>query len=256
MLKLLSYPRAFLLIPFIIVWTGFCSAIVLLGLIVGIHKEVIWKYWIRPVWTRVLLVCSGVRVHVKGAEKLPKNVGALYLFNHTSHYDIPVIFFGSPRFCNFGSKSELFSIPLFGWAIRMTGALEIERSNRTKVIQIYKEAEVRVKNGEIFALAPEGTRRPGHGTLGDFKSGPFFFAVNSHMPIIPLLLVGCEDVIKKHSIMINWGRWRTDVTFELLDPIYPDQSGEAQIPELKTKVFEVMQRSLRERWQQRGETTL
>ncbi|MCC6138799.1 MAG: 1-acyl-sn-glycerol-3-phosphate acyltransferase, partial [Bdellovibrionaceae bacterium] len=167
----------------------------------------------------------------------------------TSHYDIPVIFYGSPKYSNFGAKSELFNIPVFGRAIRMSGALEIERSNRQKVMRIYKEAELRVANGESFSLAPEGTRRAGFGTLGEFKSGPFFFAVNSKMPIVPMMLVGCEKVVKKHSLFINIGAWKRDVIFELLPPIYPDfEKGEEQIPELKDKVRKIMLTYLEERW--------
>jgi 1-acyl-sn-glycerol-3-phosphate acyltransferase len=248
MLKLLSYPRAILLIPFIVVWTAFCSAIVIFLLVIGIRKEVVWENWISVVWARWLLWLSGVRVKIVGAEKLPKDRGFLYLFNHTSHYDIPVIFFASPKFCNFGAKSELFSIPIFGRAIRMTGALEIERNNREKVIKIYKQAEKRVAEGEVFALAPEGTRRPGMGTLGDFKLGPFFFAVNSKMPIVPMLLVGCEQVVEKHSVLINWGCWKRDVLFEILDPIYPEEQNESDIPELKNKVHTIMREALEARW--------
>lgn len=240
MLKILSYIRAILLMPFIVVWTLVCSILVILFALIGMKPV---SHSVCRFWAKVLLFMSGVELEIKGLEKLPRG-GFLYVFNHTSHYDIPVIFVSSPNYPHFGAKSELFAIPFFGQAMKAMGALPIERKNRAKVIQIYREAEHRVTRGEVFALAPEGTRQPGGGTLGEFKSGPFFFAVNSHMPIVPIILAGCERVIKKHSILINWGKWKSRVAFEILDPVYPVGDSEDQVPELKNKVREAMLDSL------------
>lgn len=245
-----AYIRAVFLMVLIPLWTVLYSMVVIVELLAGFKRDTV-TYGITKIWGGSVLWMSGVWVRILGAENVPQDKGFLYVFNHTSHYDIPVIFFSTPKFCNFGAKSELFSIPFFGRAIRMTGALEIERNNREKVMRIYRESEKRVANGEAFALAPEGTRRPGFGTLGDFKSGPFFFAVNSKMPIIPIVLVGNELVIKKHSIFINVGAWKRDVIFEILPPIYPDFTrGEEQVPELKQHVHRVMQARLEEWWNQ------
>lgn len=250
MATLFSYIRAVFLMVFIPFWTVFYSCVVIVQLSLGARKAFVVR-GISQIWAKWVLIASGVKVKIIGAENLPKDQGFLYLFNHTSHYDIPVIFYASPKFCNFGAKSELFSIPFFGRAIRMTGALEIERSNREKVMRIYRESEKRVAAGEAFALAPEGTRKPGKGTLGDFKSGPFFFAVNSKMPIIPIILVGCELVVKKHSIFINTGKFSRQVIFEILPPIFPDfTKGEEQVNALKEKVHTIMQNRLKEWWSQ------
>lgn len=195
----------------------------------------------------MILLVSGVDVEVRGAHKMPQG-GCLYLFNHTSHYDILVIFAHSPRFCYFGAKSELFSIPVFGSAIRKAGALPIERRNREKVMQVYKDAEKRVKQGDVFALAPEGTRREGRGTLGDFKSGPFFFAVNAQMPMVPLVLIGCENVLSKKALLPNWGVWKQKVVMEILEPIYPQGYSEEQVPFLKQKARQEMLDCLQKHW--------
>lgn len=248
MMIVFAYIRAVVLMVIMPLWTALYSIVVIVQLLLGIKKETV-TWGIAKIWARSTLWMSGVRVKLIGLENVPMDKGFLYLFSHTSHYDIPVIFFSTPKFCNFGAKSELFNIPFFGRAIRMTGALEIERTNREKVIRIYRESEKRVANGEAFALAPEGTRRSGFGTLGDFKSGPFFFAVNSKMPIIPIIIVGNELVIKKHSIFINVGAWKRDVIFEVLAPIYPDFTrGEEQIPELKNHVHEIMKARLAKWW--------
>jgi 1-acyl-sn-glycerol-3-phosphate acyltransferase len=245
-LQMLSYPRSILGALFAVFWTLICSVIVIAIIIFTGRKEKA-AFAISQIWAKVILKFSGVEVEVRGAEKMPSG-GCLYLFNHTSHYDILVIFAHSPRFCYFGAKSELFSIPVFGSAIRKAGALPIERRNREKVMQVYKDAEKRVKQGDVFALAPEGTRCDGRGKLGEFKSGPFFFAVNTQMPLVPLVLIGCENVLAKKAILVNWGVWKQKVIMEILDPIYPQGLSEEQVPFLKQKVRQEMTDCLQKHW--------
>lgn len=246
MLQLLSYVRALFITPFAILWTLVSSFLVLGCVGLGFSKQALF-YTIQSLWSNVILFVSGVKVDVRGTDKLPPG-GFLYVFNHTSHYDILAIFSGTPRICYFGAKAELFKIPLFGKAIVAGGALKIERSNRSKVMQVYKEAEKRVAEGDVFALAPEGTRQPGHGELGPFKSGPFFFAVNAKMPIVPVVLVGAEKVMSKKDVFVNWGHWKQTIIMECLDPIFPEGTSDEEVHRLKDLTYQKMSTRLREYW--------
>ncbi|MBY0385510.1 1-acyl-sn-glycerol-3-phosphate acyltransferase [bacterium] len=244
--KLLSYPRAIIGALFIVLWTLICSVVVISVIVITGRKEKA-AFATSILWSRTILFFHGVEVELRGRENLPAT-GCLYLFNHTSHFDILAIFSASPRLCYFGAKSELFSIPVFGSAIRKAGALPIERKNREKVMQVYRDAEKRVQDGDVFALAPEGTRCDGRGTLAEFKSGPFFFAVNAQMPLVPLVLIGCENVLPKHALLANWGVWKQKVIMEILTPIYPLGRDEAQVPSLKEKSREAMLACLKKHW--------
>jgi 1-acyl-sn-glycerol-3-phosphate acyltransferase len=248
LLKILSYPRSLLMVVFLPLWTLICSVLVFVTILLTGRKESA-AFATSVIWSRLLIFLSGVEVELRGAENLPKS-GFLYVFNHTSHYDILAIFSASPRYCYFGAKSELFSIPVFGHAIRIAGALPIERKNREKVMRVYKEAEQRVLQGDVFALAPEGTRFSGHGTLGEFKSGPFFFAVNAQMPIVPLVLVGCEKVLPKGGVLANWGVWKQKVIIEILPAILPDGRSETQVIQLKDSTRQAMLACLKKLWNQ------
>lgn len=242
MIKILAHVRAILLMPFIIIWTAGCSLIVISMQIISLPKRR-FADRMSKFWADVLLFFSGVKLHVHGLEHLPQG-GFLYIFNHTSHYDIPVMFSASPMFPHFGAKSELYSVPIFGQTMKVMGALPIERKNREKVMQIYKEAEARVAKGDVFALAPEGTRQPGGGQLGAFKSGPFFFSVNAHMPIVPVVIVNCEKIIPKHSLLVNKNKLIQDVHVYFLEPIMPDKYSEETIADFKTFAREKMQATL------------
>jgi 1-acyl-sn-glycerol-3-phosphate acyltransferase len=129
--------------------------------------------------------------------------------------DIPVLYAYFPRSFRFGAKIELFKIPFFGKAMELCGVLPIDRSNRNKVMQVYENAIARVKKGEAFALAPEGTRQK-EATLGRFKRGPFEFAINAQMDIVPVVLAGAYDVLPKDGVLINVGRWRRKVIVQIL----------------------------------------
>lgn len=248
MMKLLCYIRALFMAPWIVVWTGLCSTVVLILFALRLPTARVGRI-IADIWADPMLWLSGVQLEIRGEENLPEG-GFLYLFNHTSHYDIPVMFTGCPKFPHFGAKIELFSIPIFGRAIKAFGALPIERSNRQKVMQVYREAERRVRAGDVFALAPEGTRQGGFGQLGVFKSGPFFFAVNAQMPLVPVVIAGCEKVIPKHGLLVGKNQWKQKVIMEFLPPTYPDGRSEEQVPFLKEKIHSQMAQRLGEIWSQ------
>lgn len=234
MLKILLYLRAVFLLFFIVIHTAYCSVIVITLLFVRAPRWLTDKA-IGGLWCGPLLYCCGIEVELTGAENVPKDKGFLYLFTHSSHLDIPVLFNKTPKSFNFGAKTSLFKIPIFGDAIRLAGTLPITRDDRDKVIEVYRQAEKRVQNGEAFALAPEGGRRSG-GEIKDFKSGPFIFAINAKMPLVPVVLCGLDLCLKKGSLLINTDRWKRKVGMSILPAIDVSNIPIEQMKELKEKV--------------------
>lgn len=174
-------------------------------------------YLCKWVWAGPIMRLAGIQIEYREDPGLPDK-GFLYLFNHTSFNDIIAMVAALPKPPMFGAKAELFKIPFFGPAMRAVGILPIHRDQREKVLQLYKEAKTRVENGESFALAPEGTRRDGD-ELGRFKKGPFIFAVNSEMPIVPLVIAGARQTQPKGSYLMNVGRWKRKMIIHALAPI-------------------------------------
>lgn len=196
----------------------------------------ILHFWVTP-----MLWASGVRISARGLERIrDRKKGFLILFNHSSLMDIPVLFKAIPRTFNFGAKIELFKVPFFGRAMELCGALPIDRGNRNKVMQIYKNAIARVDNGESFALAPEGTRQS-NPELGRFKRGPFEFAVNAQMDLVPVVIVGAFHVLSRSSIWINAGRWRRQVLVEVLPPVSTQGLSEENLADLQERVRQQME---------------
>lgn len=172
--------------------------------------------WTLMSWSKITLWCLGTRVRVIGQDQVPKG-GCLYLFNHSSFVDIFALASCIPHI-KFGAKIELFSIPIFSQAMKAGGALPIPRQDRTKAIEILKDAEERAKAGEQFALAPEGGRSAGVGLM-PFKSGPFIFALESKIPVVPVVIRGATDVWPKGALFPGTLRLSYEIDVEILKPL-------------------------------------
>lgn len=235
LLNWLSYPRSYVMSLLIAINTFVVSVLVLSVALLTHNRDWCVKI-IRYIWARPALWLGGVYVDVRGRENLPQgNKGFLVLFNHTSLADIPILHGKFPKPLNFGAKIELFRIPIFGHAMAASGTLKIDRSNRKGVLQIYQEAIARVNNGEVFALAPEGTRQM-EPVLGRFKRGPFEFAVNAQMNIVPVLIAGALEALPKDTIWFNRGKWRRTVIMQILPAISTENLNESHYEELQNKV--------------------
>ncbi len=189
--------------------------------------------WILQNWARTQLRVAGVDLIVRGANHIPHE-GCLFLFNHTSYADIYATFGGIPRSFRFGAKIELFSVPIFGQTMRNVGVLPIARNNREEVLKVYAAAIARVKKGECFALAPEGTRQV-KPELGPYKLGPFIFGVSAQMPLVPVVIAGTQQVQPKGAWLMNTGALRRKVIVEILPPISTKGLGQEHVKELSER---------------------
>lgn len=236
MLKLLAFIRSLFLVPFVVIHTLYCSVFVITCLLLRAPRPVT-DFFIGPVWCGGMVILSGIKAVTQGIDNVPTDRGFLYLFTHSSHMDVPLLFHVSPKSFRFGAKSSLFKIPVFGYAVHLSGTLPITRENRDKVMKVYQEAEARVARGEAFALAPEGGRRVGD-EIKDFKSGPFIFAINAKMPIVPVVICGADRVLPKKSILINKDRWIRKVGVHFLPPI---DTASVDIEDMKTLKAQIRQ---------------
>lgn len=235
MIKLICSLRAILgllvFLPFTLLWSGVAILEAFL-----IHKHDL-ESWIMSIWSRICLRIFGVRLEVKGLERIPQGGGVL-LFNHTSFFDIFTLQAAYPHF-RFGAKIELFKIPLFGEAMRRFGVLPISRGRREEVFKLYQDTVTRAHNGEKFALSPEGQRNHGE-TLLPFKSGPFIFAINAQIPLIPVVIRGAHDVLPKSQFLPNSDRWRRTIQVEYLAPISSTGFTLKERNELQEKAYQAM----------------
>ncbi len=213
-MSIFSTIRSLIGALFFVVFTFIWSSFAILETFMINSRDL--ESWIISSWGRLGLKVFGVKLEVRGLENVPSG-SALFLFNHTSFFDIFALVAAYPDM-RFGAKIELFSIPLFGPAMRRMGVLPIARTRREEVFKVYEEAAERVRRGEKFSLAPEGGRNFEEKLL-PFKSGPFVFAINSGMPLVPAVIQGAHHIMGKGHWLPNRDRWSRTLTVTYLKPI-------------------------------------
>jgi 1-acyl-sn-glycerol-3-phosphate acyltransferase len=124
--------------------------------------------------------------------------------NHQSHYDIPVLYYVLGGRMRMVAKTELFSVPIFGRAIREAGMIEVDRGNHQRAIASLDTAKKQLEAGTHIWIAPEGTRSE-TGELLPFKKGGFVLALDMEAPILPITIQGTRDVLPAHGMLSRKG---------------------------------------------------
>jgi 1-acyl-sn-glycerol-3-phosphate acyltransferase len=163
-------------------------------------------FWAR-VWSRGLLLASGVRLEVERGGALDPRGRYIFMANHQSLFDIPVLLATLPGQTRFLAKHSLFRIPLFGWAIRAGGFIPVDREDRSRARDVFLAATARLRAGTSVLLFPEETRSR-DGRLLPFQRGGFLLALKSGLPIVPVGIQGTLQVQTKGTLRIRPGRVR------------------------------------------------
>lgn len=162
---------------------------------------------------------AGIRVEITGLENVPEGRSCLFLANHVSNLDPPVLFPALPGQASVMLKQELMRIPLLGTAMRMAKFVPVERARSREAAQRgVKAATQAVSAGLHFLIFPEGTRSM-HGRLQTFKRGPFYLAMETGAPVVPVAISGTEKLMPKRSAKIRSGVVRV----QMLAPIWPGE---------------------------------
>ena len=160
---------------------------------------------ISRMWARHLLEMFGVRLRLRGAGNLDPTARYVFVSNHQSHLDIPILISITRHFLTFMAKKELFFVPMFGWCLAAQGHISIDRRSPRKARESFDRAVQRLKSEEIsLVIFPEGTRTR-TGEIGDFKRGSFALAIESGLSILPIAIDGSFRVGPKGKLLVRSG---------------------------------------------------
>jgi 1-acyl-sn-glycerol-3-phosphate acyltransferase len=190
-------------------------------------------------WSRTLLRISRVRLIVEGREKIRPPGPYVFLSNHQSQFDILASVLAIPVQFRILAKKELFYIPVFGWVLKLSGFVGIDRTNRERAIRSLEEAGARIRKGRSLLIYAEGTRSP-DGKLLPFKKGGFVLAIEAGVPVIPLTILGSREVLPKGSLRIRPGT----ITVRVGEPIDPREFTVADKERLMERVRFAMSAAL------------
>src|SRR5262252_9306695 len=195
-------------------------------------------YWGGVKGVMFFVRAVGVRVRVKGRERIPQRV-CLFAANHTSSADAPAIVGAIPRRVAILLKESLFKWPIVGEAFRSVHFIPVNRGARDSAIVSVEKATEAMKAGQSFLIYPEGTRSP-DGRLQEFKKGAVVMAIKAGVSIVPMICSGAQRIMEKHSLVIHPG----EIVVEFLTPIDASQFSFEERDILNQKVHDAMAAAL------------
>lgn len=200
----------------VIIWT--ICATILLGIpvivIAAFEKNSGPLHKIAGIWARSILLAGGVNVKFRGLNHFDRDKPHVFMANHQSNFDIPVLLGCLPVQFRWLAKKELFKIPLFGLAMKKVDYISIDRSNQESAKQSLKAAAKLVHDGASVMIFPEGTRSM-DGHIQPFKKGGFHLAMDAEVPIVPIIIHGTRPIMPKKELKIISG----DVLVQALPPV-------------------------------------
>lgn len=147
-----------------------------------------------------------MEVDVTGLDRIVRGRTYVFVANHQSIYDIPILFWALPYQLRIIAKESLGRFPFLGWHLRRTGHMLVDRA-RPDRNAVFGWASALTAKGLSLIVFPEGTRSR-DGRLGRFKGGSFYLALEAGLPVVPLSVVGSRHVMLKGRLATYPGRVR------------------------------------------------
>ena len=161
--------------------------------------------WARRFWSPGAAVISGCDLTRHPGFVPEPGKPYIFMMNHQSMFDIVCAFIHVPVNLRFIAKKILQSIPFLGWYMTVTGMIFVDRRKRKEALQSLQEACDRIRSGIPILVYPEGTRSK-DGKILPFKKGPFMFALQAGVPIVPVAINGSIDIIVPGSPFVRPGK--------------------------------------------------
>jgi 1-acyl-sn-glycerol-3-phosphate acyltransferase len=223
-----------------VIWTVLCS-IASIGASV-IDRRGKMYHWLARLWSQGLLILFGVRLTVVGKKNIDHRRHYVFVSNHVSFMDIPVLLSGIDKDVRLTYRSTLTRTPIWGWALRYGHFLMIDRSSPKQAQRTIQRAIALLHRGASIQLFPEGTRSK-DGKLHVFKRGAFSLAYEAKAPIIPVAIRGVHDVMPRNSYIPKWG---VAVELHIGQPIETNRVPEAESRAEELRLMHLAEEKVRE----------
>lgn len=189
-------------------------------------------------WSRLILATSLIRVRVRGLENLDGGKHYVFVANHQSYMDIPIVFGYFPEGFRILAKASLFSIPFLGWHLRRTGNMPIGRRNVRANARRLLQAVNYIREGHSIVVFPEGGRSVGGG-IEEFRTGVFLAAIKVGAPVVPVAIAGSRHVLGRNSWHIRPGQ----VELIFTSPIETESMHRGELEELVSQVHQRIEKT-------------
>lgn len=237
MLSLLYYIFTLLQVTIL-----FIVSIIVLALTYPFDKS---RRWVHECSRCICALLYGVpplmRRTIDGVENIDKNKAYVMVMNHNSGFDIFAAY-KIPLNFRWVSKREVFRVPFMGPLLTIHGDIPIERGNAAEAMaKVLSLGKLWLSRGATVAIFPEGTRSK-TGQINRFKGGAFNLAKEAGVEILPVVMTGTNEYLKK-NYMVNW---RNRVGIRVMKPVSVEQIQSMNVKELSQMVHDDMVKTLAE----------
>ena len=184
-----------------------------------------------------MLYASGILPRIKKEGKLDPNKQYLFISNHTSTLDIPMMFYLSKKPLSFIGKESLAKWPIFGYYYRRFNVL-VDRASLRNSYKAFEQAGQKIKEGQNMVIFPEGGIINTSERLAKFKNGSFRLAVEQNVSIIPITFADNKRIFPESYLK---GRPKV-ARISIHQPI--DNCSSMTIDQLKQKVYNTIEQEL------------
>lgn len=190
-------------------------------------------------WARSLVKLTGSDIQVIGEDKIPNEGPIVFVANHQSNFDIPLMLGYLKRNKGFIAKKETEGMPIVGGWMSYLKCIFMDRTSPRAALKAIKEGIAIVKSGHAMVIFPEGTRST-DGKMNEFKAGSFKLATKAEAIIIPVTISGSYDIMKKGSMWIKPAK----VTMTVSEPVSSTQYESADSYLLREEVYKIIESHL------------
>lgn len=170
---------------------------------------------VASLWAKFLLFASGVHVSIEGLQNINPNGSYIFMANHTSYIDTPVVLANISVQFRFLAKRGLFQIPFLGTHLSRAGHIPVPREDPRAAVKTLQLAAETIQQKKISLLIfPEGGRSS-DGVLSTFKEGGAYIAIRAGVPVVPLVLIGGRAVLPYGGGIVKSGK----ISMRVLPPI-------------------------------------
>lgn len=158
-------------------------------------EEEAWRYGqkVFAIWTIFTIKFTGMNITIYGKENIPKGT-CVFMGNHQSILDIPVLKYATDRNLDFVAKDDLIKIPILGYWITHLKSIILDRKSTREGLKSIKLAVENVKQGYSYVIFPEGTRSRDK-KIHEFKKGSIKIATKAKVPIVPFAINGTDNFL-------------------------------------------------------------
>ena len=195
----------YIIYQYLVAWPILCVLTVFTAVftICTVHwRNAEFVHKVQQFWSRSFFWLMFLPVTVEGEEHIFKGQSYVFVSNHQSMFDVWLIYGWLPVIFKWLMKAELRKVPFVGIGCKAAGHIFIDRRNAKAAVESLHEVEKQLVNGVSTVIFPEGTRSL-NGEVGRFKRGAFQIALDLGLPVIPLSLDGCFEVLPKGKPFVH-----------------------------------------------------